>query len=128
MAGFIGFVLLFVFVNSAPFEVRDYDNFYYDVDYSTTYLAVTVPSPQIVMETTTLTSTTRSTTSQIIRATSAPSRVTLTTVPFYYDALFPAANEDIKTYNISTTVLPWDLSTNTSFNSTGSPKSGSDTG
>ena len=125
MAGIIGFVLLFVFVNSAPFEVRDYDSFYYDVDYSTTYLAVTVPSSQVVVEMTTLTSTT----SRVIRTTtSAASRVTPTTVPFDYDALFTAANEDIKTNNISTTVLPWDLSTNTSFNSTGSPKSGSDTG
>ena len=86
-------------------------------------------SPQVVVETTTTTSTTRSTTRRIIlTTTSAPSRITTTTVPFDYDALFPAANEDIKTDNISTTVVPWDLSTDTSFNSTGSPKSGSDTG
>lgn len=125
MAGLISFFLLFVLVNSAPFEVRDYDSFYYDVDYSTTYLAVTVPSPQIVVETTTLTSTT----SRVMRiTTSAASSVKPTTVPFDYDALFTAANEDIETNNISTTVLPWDLSTDTSFNSTGSPKSGSDTG
>ena len=125
MAGLFSFVLLFVLVNSAPFEVRDYDNFYYDIDYSTTYLAVTVPSSQVVMEVATLTSTT----SRVLRtSTSATSRVKPTTVPFDYDALFTAANEDIETNNISTTVLPWDLSTNTSFNSTGSPKSGSDTG
>lgn len=125
MAGLISFFLLFALVNSAPFEMRDYDSFYYDIDYSTTYLAVTVPSPQIVVETTTLTSTT----SRVMRiTTSAASSVKPTTVPFDYDALFTAANEDIETNNISTTVLPWDLSTNTSFNSTGSPKSGSDTG